>query len=450
MGKPLAAIGVVIAISFGVAIFWKQRSLAPEMSLSEANLREITFAFRGHAQFNGNRLPPQAIYSPDGKPLLSWRVLILPYLEQVTLFQQFKLDEPWDSPHNVTLLKEMPRVYAPVHGKTPESFSTYYQVFVGPGAAFEGPKGLTTTRADFPDGITETLLVVEGAKAVPWTKPDDLAYAPDGPLPGLGGQFDGICLAAFGDGRIKRIEKTTPEDRIRASITRNGGEQVGLIEPADVAAAKAERGEPQVDIEKLVAKGMEGVPELLEAAGHADANTRAAAIRALGSIQPASEATIQKLIPALKDPEAAVRVSTIRALHKVGPETIPALIGALKDSSVLSRRNAAVVLGYHGEKSKAAVPALLEAAKAPEPFVRQEVLGALGSIRAQPELVVPVLMHGLQDADEEVRQQALGALGNFGSAAKKVEPRIVELIRESPAGGLPQAARAIRRISPEP
>src|SRR5712691_6018975 len=126
------------------------------------------------------RLPPAAVCGPDGKPLLSWRVLILPFLAQENLYQGFHLDEPWDSSHNIQLLSRMPSAYGPYKGDPPKDGGTYFQAFVGPGAAFEGTKGLTY--ADFKDGTSNTIMVVEAWDAVPWTKPEDLTYDPDRPL----------------------------------------------------------------------------------------------------------------------------------------------------------------------------------------------------------------------------------------------------------------------------
>ena len=69
-------------------------------------------------------LPPHAIYGKDGKPLLSWRVLILPYIEEQALYEQFHLDEPWDSPHNEPLLRQIPRCYrSPLDGGSAEGLT---------------------------------------------------------------------------------------------------------------------------------------------------------------------------------------------------------------------------------------------------------------------------------------------------------------------------------------
>jgi hypothetical protein len=84
------------------------------------------------------QFPPPALCDKHGRPLLSWRVLLLPYVEHDDLYQQFKLDEPWDSPHNLRLLERMPPLYALPDGfrTPPEPHATFFQVFVGRGAAF--------------------------------------------------------------------------------------------------------------------------------------------------------------------------------------------------------------------------------------------------------------------------------------------------------------------------
>jgi hypothetical protein len=192
---------------------------------SANNLREIVLAKHNYSEFNENRLPAHAIYGARGESLLSWRVLLLPYLEQEDLFNQFKLDEPWDSPHNLRLLPRIPQVYTPPYNKSDaHPAHTFYQVFVGPGAAFEGKTGLVLP-ADFPDGTANTLLLVEAGESVPWTKPQDIPYGPDRPLPELGGLLGNGFNAARVDGSVRFVPNNGPsEQTIRAAITRNGGE----------------------------------------------------------------------------------------------------------------------------------------------------------------------------------------------------------------------------------
>src|SRR5262249_32627323 len=136
-------------------------------------------AFEAYEKKN-HHLPPPAIYSKDGRPLLSWRVALLPYLGEEELYGKFKLDEPWDSPHNKKLSEQVVLAF-----DLPDSHgATHFQVFGGTGTLFEGTDGIAWK--DVPDGREKTILVVEAAESVPWTKPADLIYAADKPLPKLG------------------------------------------------------------------------------------------------------------------------------------------------------------------------------------------------------------------------------------------------------------------------
>jgi hypothetical protein len=141
----------------------------------------------------------------------------LPYLEQFALYERFRLDEPWDSPHNTSLLKEMPRVYAPVAPADATPYATYYQGFAGPGALFGGEQGAMI--ADIIHVARPTLMVVEAAHPAPWTKPEDVPYDKEGPLPRLGGQFDDGFYAAFADGSVRFIGRGVAPESIRAAVT---------------------------------------------------------------------------------------------------------------------------------------------------------------------------------------------------------------------------------------
>jgi hypothetical protein len=167
------------------------------------------------------------VYGADGQPLHSWRVLLLPYIEKRALYDEFRLDEPWDSPHNIRLLERMPVTYAPPRYKRSRypAHHTILHVFVGPGTAFEGPNGLRWR--DFPDGQSSTLLVVEAGDAVPWTKPEEIVYDPAQPVRVRGPFKDGF-RAGFADGSDRFISYDVDEATLRGAITRNGGEQVIL------------------------------------------------------------------------------------------------------------------------------------------------------------------------------------------------------------------------------
>ena len=192
---------------------------AAERVQSANNLKQMSIAMMNYHDTQ-RHLPAAAICDQNGKPLLSWRVALLPYLEEQRLYAQFKLDEPWDSPNNIKLLGQMPKVYSCPAAQTP-SGETVYQVFVGNGAVFETTRGLRLT--DIPDGTANTILIVEANKSVPWTKPDDLPYNPNGPLPPLGGHSPNGFNAVSADGAVHSIPKNTPETTLRPLITRNDG-----------------------------------------------------------------------------------------------------------------------------------------------------------------------------------------------------------------------------------
>jgi hypothetical protein len=133
------------------------------------NLKFITLGMLNHEATYGT-LPKPAIVDKAGKPLLSWRVAILPFIEQGPLYNKFHHDEPWDSPHNKALIKEMPSTFVCPERPDLEPYTTTYRVFTGPGALFE--KGQDTGIRQVTDGTANTLMVVEAKESVPWTKPD--------------------------------------------------------------------------------------------------------------------------------------------------------------------------------------------------------------------------------------------------------------------------------------
>jgi Protein of unknown function (DUF1559) len=184
------------------------------------NLKFMGLAMHNFAARNGGRLPAAAIRK-GGKPLLSWRVAILPWLEQGTLYEKFHLDEPWDSPHNQALLEEMPRVYAALAPEGTTPYTTFYQGFVGPGTLFDGEEG--TRIADVTTVAGPTVLIVEAAEPVPWTKPEDLPYDEGKPLPRLGGQFEDGFYAAFADGWPRFLSRRVAPETLRALIRRGDG-----------------------------------------------------------------------------------------------------------------------------------------------------------------------------------------------------------------------------------
>jgi Protein of unknown function (DUF1559) len=180
------------------------------------NLMLIGLGMHNFTAVSGGRLPTAAITRAD-KAILSWRVAILPYIEEYRLYQRFHLDEPWDSPHNKPLLKEMPRTYAPVAQKGTPPFTTYFQGFVGPGSVFEGDEG--TKIIDVVAAFKPTLMIAQAERPVLWTKPDDMTFDAAKPLPKLGGPFADGTYVGFADGSVRLVKRTITPEKLRALIT---------------------------------------------------------------------------------------------------------------------------------------------------------------------------------------------------------------------------------------
>jgi hypothetical protein len=223
--------------------FQKVRDAA-NRTQSQNNLKQIGLALHNFHSDHG-MFPPPVVYDGEGKPLYSWRVLLLPYLgdaECITVYRQFKLDEPWDSPQNRPLLDRMPRVYK--HPTHPEFSETVYQVVVGKGAMFETDpqatpqpiknppghppfprpvfaRGPMMRLTDVRDGPSNTIMVIEATPAVPWTKPQDFTFAPNQPLPRLKLPVNILYV----DGAVTTARQLD-DATFRGLITREGGEAV--------------------------------------------------------------------------------------------------------------------------------------------------------------------------------------------------------------------------------
>ncbi len=240
-GRGMATTGITLGIvgsiccllscAFGgyLGSVMKVREAATRVQ-SLNNLKQIGLAMQNYHDSNTG-LPPGAIYSKEGKPLLSWRVAILPYLLETNLYFQFHLDEPWDSPHNKPLLAQMPKVYA-APGRAGRTDQTYYRIFhqkEGAGGAFaEGHPvfdgQMSRSFTSITRGTSNTILVVEAAESVPWTKPDELPFPVTGPIePLLGGILTDQYNVALADGSVRSYQKGKVSDRqLRAAITADG------------------------------------------------------------------------------------------------------------------------------------------------------------------------------------------------------------------------------------
>jgi hypothetical protein len=192
--------------------------------VSMNNLKQIGLAMHAHNQAKG-AFPAQANFDAQGKPLLSWRVHILPYLDQQDLYQKFHLDEPWDSENNKKLIPLMPAIYQNPNAQTRAGMANYLGVS-GPGLMFEGAKARTLS--DIKDGTSQTIMVVEAddQRAVVWTKPDDWTFNSANPLAGLGNAHPAGFSALFCDGSVRLIAKNIDRTVFTALLTIAGGEVI--------------------------------------------------------------------------------------------------------------------------------------------------------------------------------------------------------------------------------
>jgi hypothetical protein len=230
MKIALIIVGVVLLVFLlcggGLALLLipavgKVRSAA-ESAKAQNNLKQIALGLHNYESSYGS-LPPPALLTKDGKPGLSWRVAILPFIEQDNLYKQFKLDEPWDSANNLPLSNSIVMTY--VNPGDPPTKMTHYRVFIGNGAAFDYEKKTAISR--FTDGSSNTILIVESPVDVPWAKPDDIEYHPNGPLPALGLSNRDFALVAMGDGFVRRVSKKCSAASWHAAICSNDGKIPG-------------------------------------------------------------------------------------------------------------------------------------------------------------------------------------------------------------------------------
>ena len=211
-----------IAIGMLLPAVSKVREAAQRTS-SINNLKQIALAMHNYHSTYG-AFPAAAICDKKtGKPLLSWRVAILQYIEEEALYKQFKMDKPWDSEHNLKLAKNMPKVYFHPKANKPGDDKTHYRLFYGKGATFELNK--STQLTNITDGTSNTIMAVEAEEPVVWTNPNDLAFDPTKALPKML-SINGKFSAAFCDGSVRSFKVPIDPEILKLLIQRNDGKVI--------------------------------------------------------------------------------------------------------------------------------------------------------------------------------------------------------------------------------
>jgi prepilin-type processing-associated H-X9-DG protein len=193
---------------------------AAKRTVSQNNLKQIAIAMHQYAD-QKKHFPAPVLMGPDGKTPYSWRVALLPYLGHDALYKQYHFDQPWDSPDNRKVLEQMPSVYRHPMDES-SSLNTSYFVLTGPDTAFADGDGVSLKAIT--DGTSKTLMAVEAKRNTPWSKPEDIPYTANGPLPKLGGWSERGSNIAMCDGSVRFIANEIDEKFLRAMISKAGGE----------------------------------------------------------------------------------------------------------------------------------------------------------------------------------------------------------------------------------
>ncbi|HEV3298256.1 MAG TPA: DUF1559 domain-containing protein [Planctomycetaceae bacterium] len=187
---------------------------------SQNKLKQLALAMHNYHDVHGH-FPPAVVMGPDGKTPHSWRVELLPFLDEKRLYDEYRLNEPWDSPHNKVILRNMPNCFRSPFADEKSTNSSYYAL-VGKGTIFQGKDGMPIR--DITDGTSNTLMFVEAKRDVPWTKPADIPFDPGKPVPPLGGYVRGHFTAACADGASLIFElESFKGDDLKWAIMRNDG-----------------------------------------------------------------------------------------------------------------------------------------------------------------------------------------------------------------------------------
>ncbi len=195
------------------------------------NLKQIGLAMHNY-QATYRCFPPAYIPDAKGRPMHSWRVLLLPFLEEQPLYNRYRFDEPWDGPNNRVLANAIVNVYrCPSNASKTSTPTTDYVMIVGPDSISDGPSA--TQFRDIEDGMSNTILVVEVAKSnIPWMKPQDLDaksydFTVDKPQgQGIGSNHPAGANVLFADGSVRWLPSSILPDQVKAMTTIAGGEEV--------------------------------------------------------------------------------------------------------------------------------------------------------------------------------------------------------------------------------
>lgn len=221
----LAMVDSTFPIEWGklLPMFRTTRSAA-QRTQSMNNIRQIVLAMHNYHSVTG-RMPPAVLTHQSGQKY-SWRIAILPYLEQSQIYDRYNFEEPWNSEHNRAVTARMPAVFRA--GDMPaDTTNSAYFMLIGPGMVGSAEGGLDF--ADARDGSSNTVMVVESRQSIHWAEPRDLS-GDERKFGEFGGFFDGGFNAGFLDGHVQFLSDRTTPRTLKGMLTYDGGE---VIDPGD-------------------------------------------------------------------------------------------------------------------------------------------------------------------------------------------------------------------------
>ncbi len=228
-GMKLLKIGVLVLIGFvliGLLLPATRRARPAARRMQCSNhLKQIALAFHNY-QLEFGRFPPAYTVDTNGNRLHSWRTLLLPYLEQKTLYEQIELDKPWDDPSNEKARSAMVPQYRCPEAKIPNEH-TNYQIIVAPNAFIQ--PGVGRKLSEVTDKSEDTLLVFESqsSQSIHWMNPKDLPIEEiQYNLTTSKSIHDGGRMAAFVDGHVEFLHQKLPANIIQGMVSIDGGEDV--------------------------------------------------------------------------------------------------------------------------------------------------------------------------------------------------------------------------------
>ena len=230
LGLVVSILVLVFLMALFLPVIGNHRDGRPRSrtSVCAFNLFQIGTALHAYHDQWGT-YPPAYVADENGRPMHSWRVLILPHLGESALYEQYRFDEPWDGPNNALLGETSPSLFQCLSDTDPNNAD--YVVVVGPGTMFPGAQARSYD--DVTDSAAKTILVIELANSpYHWMEPRDLtmdellAEVEAGNAQAAFGVHFGNANAVFVDGHAGTISSSIDKESLKAMLTVAGDDNL--------------------------------------------------------------------------------------------------------------------------------------------------------------------------------------------------------------------------------